>query len=220
MRVGAGEIASGGVLNEVHRLQRGFFAASPHILARRLLGQRLVRTREDGTRLSGTIVEVEAYLGVEDRAAHSFGGRRTARTEPMYGPPGTAYVYFTYGMHHCFNIVCGRVDEPVAVLIRALEPLEGVEAMRELRGVAAGAGESKLCSGPARLCQALGIDLTLNRIDLVSDSRLSLERARSRPLPASRLVNTPRVGVGYAGPWARRLLRWHIRGNPHVSRSR
>jgi DNA-3-methyladenine glycosylase len=209
-----------GISSGASRLRRGFFAAAPDVLARRLLGQRLVRTREDGTRLSGIIVEVEAYLGVEDRAAHSYGGRRTARTEAMYGPPGTAYVYFTYGMHCCFNVVCGRVDEPVAVLIRALEPVEGIEAMRALRGAGARGRDSGLCSGPARLCQALQIDLNLNRIDLVSDSRLCLERARSRPVPASGLVNTPRIGVGYAGPWAGRLLRWHIRGNPHVSRSR
>ena len=107
------------------RIPRSFLAVDPEKLARRLLGQRLVRTLGDGTRLAGIIVETEAYLGVRDRAAHSFGGRRTPRNESMFARPGTAYVYFTYGMHHCVNVVCGRRDEPVAVLIRALEPVEG-----------------------------------------------------------------------------------------------
>src|SRR4051812_10784941 len=94
------------------RLQRPFFATDPVTLAPRLLGQRLVRTLDDGTRLAGIIVEVEAYLGIPDRAAHPFRGRRTPRTEAMYAKPGTAYVYFTYGSHYCMNIVCGRLNEP------------------------------------------------------------------------------------------------------------
>ena len=204
------------------RCGRGFFGVGPVALAKRLLGQRLVRVLADGTRLAGEIVEVEAYLGVEDRAAHSFGGRRTARVEPMYGRPGTAYVYFTYGMHHCFNVVCGDVDEPVAVLIRALEPVAGItemEARRRVKGgVKGGAGSSLLTSGPAKLCQAMEIDRRLNGIDLVTDSRLFIERVRVRSLPAVRMGNSPRIGVAYAGSWASEPLRWFILGNPHVSR--
>jgi DNA-3-methyladenine glycosylase len=199
------------------RAGRRFFARGPAELARRLLGQRLVRVLENGERLGGLIVETEAYLGAPDRAAHSFGGRRTARVEPMYGEPGTSYVYFTYGMHFCFNVVCGRVGEPVAVLIRALEPMEGVERMRELRG---GVADRDLCRGPARLCEALAIDRRLNGVDLAADGRLFIEVARGRPMESRHLANTPRIGVGYAGRWARRRLRWHVRASPHVSGGR
>jgi DNA-3-methyladenine glycosylase len=197
------------------RAGRGFFSKDPARLAVALLGQRLVRTLPDGERLSGIIVETEAYLGVADRAAHSYGGRRTARVEPMYGPPGTAYVYFTYGMHHCFNVVCGREGEPVAVLIRGLEPERGIERMRTLRGRAGSVQD--LCRGPGRLCRAMQIDKALDGIDLVRDARLFIEIVARRPMESRRLVNTPRIGVGYAGRWARRRLRWLVRGNPHVS---
>jgi DNA-3-methyladenine glycosylase len=203
------------------RAPRPFFSTNSITLARRLLGQRLVRIL-NGQRLSGTIVEVEAYLGVEDAAAHTYRGRRSARNEAMYMDPGTAYVYFTYGMHHCLNVVAGKVGEPVAVLIRALEPAEGLDEMFRLR-TSHRPPESRplkvteLCSGPARLCEALDIDLALNRIDLTTDSRLWIERVRSRPFPAAALVNTPRIGVDYAGRWAQEPLRWYIRGNPHVS---
>lgn len=179
---------------------------------------------DDGTRLSGLIVEVEAYLGVEDRAAHSYGGRRTPRNEAMYAAPGTAYIYFTYGMHHCANVVCGREGEPVAVLLRALEPLEGVGAMRRFREATrrrGGLRDRDLASGPGRLCRALALDLSLNGVDLTTDPRLWIELDRSRPFPAGGLVNTPRIGVEGAGePAASRLLRWHVRGNAHVSRRR
>src|SRR5262249_30706689 len=125
----------GGVvlMSRARRWKREDYARPAEELARALLGTTLVRVLDDGTRLAGRIVETEAYLGVEDRAAHSFGGRRTPRNEPMYGKPGMSYIYFTYGMHHCFNIVCGEVDEPVAVLLRGIEPTEGLEVMRRLR---------------------------------------------------------------------------------------
>ena len=200
---------------KVRRAERGFFSADPVSLAQSLLGQRLVRVLPDGERVSGIIVETEAYLGVADRAAHSYGGRRTARVEPMYGAAGTAYVYFTYGMHHCFNVVCGREGEPVAVLIRALEPESGIERMRSNRPRAR--GDSDLCRGPAKLCQAMEIDRKLNGIDLSTDERLFIEIAVLRPMERRRVANTARIGVGYAGAWARRRLRWLIRGNPHVS---
>lgn len=203
------------------RADRRFFATDAETLARRLLGQRLVRVLEDGTRLAGVIVETEAYLGERDAAAHSYGGRRTPRTEPMFGPPGTSYVYFTYGMHHCMNISAGREGEPVAVLIRALEPIEGVERMRALR---AGATSEKplavqaLANGPGRLCQALAIDRTLSGLDMTRSEVLFVERIRRRSLSEWQLVNTPRIGVDGAGAWAHRLLRWYIRGHPCVSR--
>jgi len=191
------------------------FDRDPVHVALALLGQRLVRVL-DGVRLAGTIVEVEAYLGARDRAAHTYGGRRTPRNESMYLPGGHAYVYFTYGLHHCVNVVCGRRDEGVAVLIRALEPTEGLEVMlRHRRGVRR---DTDLCSGPARLTQALAIDRSLDGVDLRSDPRLGVERIRRRPLSPEEVVRTPRIGVGYAGSWVREPLRFLLRASAHVTR--
>jgi DNA-3-methyladenine glycosylase len=205
-------------------LAREFYATESTYLARRLLGQRLVRLLDDGTRLSGLIVETEAYIGPEDRASHAFGGRRTARNESMYARPGTAYVYFTYGMHYCVNVVCARAGVPEAVLIRALEPEEGLEVMAENRGArrrpARPWSPEDLCSGPGKLCQALAIDRALDGADLVRGESLWVERTRQRPLPRSCLGNSPRIGIGFAGPWAARPLRWFIERCPHVSGKR
>ena len=155
----------------------------------------------DGRRVSGIIVETEAYRGPEDRASHAYRGRRTRRTETMYARGGTAYVYFVYGMYHQFNVVTNVADVPHAVLVRALEPVEGVELMRRRRG---GVTPAELTSGPGKLCIALGIDRRLDAADLLGD-RIWLEpgrrslRARSRPARAS-ASTTPRIGS--AGPGA------------------
>jgi DNA-3-methyladenine glycosylase len=207
---------------------RDRFATDSQSLARQLLGHLLVRRLEDGTALAGRIVETEAYIGVKDQASHAFGGRRTPRNEAMYGPPGTAYVYFTYGMHFCFNVVCGNTNDPIAVLIRALEPVLGIEAMTAHRAAASKARDPRfapadLCRGPARLCQALGITRQLNGLDLVTDRRLfvadshPLDSPTSCPAADKDVVRAPRVGVDYAGAWATRRLRWLIAGHPCVS---
>jgi DNA-3-methyladenine glycosylase len=193
------------------------FAGDPVATARRLLGQRLVRV-VDGRRVAGLIVEVEAYLGAPDRAAHTFGGRRTARNESMWRGGGRAYVYFTYGMHYCMNVVCGAEASGTAVLLRALEPTEGVDEMARRRGAAR--RETELCSGPARLTQALAIDRSLDGADLRTGRELFIEAVRARPLPAARVASGPRVGVAYAGAWAKRSLRFWVNGNPHVSKAR
>lgn len=190
------------------------FADDPIAVARRLLGQRLVRVI-NRQRLAGTIVEVEAYLGAVDAAAHTYQGRRTKRNEAMYLPGGHAYVYFTYGMHYCFNVVCGKADEGVAVLVRAIEPTEGLVRMYRNRPTAR--RESDLCSGPAKLTQALEIDRALNGTDLRTAKSLFVEQIRPGPLPQNRLLCTARVGVGYARQWADRPLRFLIKGNSWVS---
>ncbi len=209
---------------------RRFCAAPADVLAPRLLGMRLVRVLASGERLAGEIVEVEAYLGAPDRACHTFGGRRTERNEVMYAPAGSAYVYFTYGMHHCMNIVCGgkwaRDGDAgggvgQAVLVRALHPLDGLDAMRRHRSARRARGarpvrEEDLCSGPARLCQALAIDGALNGTDMLARGALMLEPGE--PGPPRRIVRTGRIGVESAGAWARRRLRWYVKGDPHVSR--
>ena len=195
---------------------RDFYRRDAVTLAKALLGQRLVRVL-DGQRLSGLIVETEAYLGAADQAAHTYQGRRTQRNASMFLDGGHAYVYFTYGMHHCMNVVAGVEDEPVAVLIRAIDPQEGLAAMWPRRAAARKATD--LCSGPAKLCQALDIDRRLNGADLVEGSALSIEQVRQRALPAGQITAAPRIGVDYAGEWARRELRFFVKGNPHVSRS-
>ena len=194
------------------RLSRRFFRRDPVSLCRALLGRTLVRVLDDDTRLAGRIVEVEAYLGATDRAAHTFGGRRTARNASMWLDAGHAYVYFTYGMHWCLNIVSDRAEIPTACLIRALEPVEGIELMREHRGRKP---LHELCSGPAKLTQALRIDRSLDGADLTASPQLFLERGR--PVRPQMITTGPRIGVAYAGAWAAMPLRFYLPGNPHVS---
>ena len=199
------------------RLTRSFFARSSVEVAPALIGTRLVRRLEDGTLLSGVIVEVEAYIGPKDRASHAYAGRRTARNEAMYSSPGTSYVYFTYGMHYCFNAVCASEGVPEAVLIRALEPdPDSLALMRRNRHVEA---EHLLCSGPGRLCQAMEINRGLNGIDLCTSDALWLASGRSRPRQRPRrIVRSPRIGIDSAGAWARRLLRWADAESRHISK--
>ena len=197
---------------DTHRLSRGFFARQTLIVAQALLGQRLVREL-DGIRLSGRVVEVEAYIGEDDQACHARPGL-TKRNAPMYGLPGHAYVYLIYGMHHCLNVVTEREGFPAAVLVRALEPLEGIEKMRELRG---GRPDLPLTSGPARLCQAMGIDRCFDSTDLCApDALLFLEREAA--IPSEAIASSPRIGVrgddvAVSVPW-----RFYIRDNRYVSR--
>ena len=202
------------------RPTKRFYRRDSVTLAKALLGQRLVRVlgNRKHTRLAGTIVEVEAYLGEKDRAAHTFGGRRTPRNESMWRDGGHAYVYFTYGMHHCVNVVASVAGDPVAVLIRALEPAEGLDAMYKHRSKAK--RDTDLCSGPAKLCQALAIDRNLDGCDLTQSKHLFIEQTRKTPLPAARITIGPRIGVSYAQDWADKPLRFFITDNPHVSKPR
>ncbi|MEE9212455.1 MAG: DNA-3-methyladenine glycosylase [Phycisphaeraceae bacterium] len=198
------------------RLPRSFFRRDVTDVAIGLLGQRLVRMYR-GKRLAGVIVETEAYLGVADRAAHTFNGRYTERNRAMWLDGGHAYVYFTYGMHHCLNIVARCEGDPVAVLLRALEPTEGLETMRRFRGQHA-RRETDLCSGPAKLCQALAIDRKLDGTDMTRSGTLFIERARGRAYAGAKIVTMRRIGVDYAGEWAGKPLRFYVKDNPHVSR--
>lgn len=184
----------------------GFLAGDSVAVAPRLLGCVLVRTLPDGTRLSGRIVETEAYHQ-SDAASHSFKGK-TPRTEVMFGPPGRAYVYFTYGMHYCVNVVTGAIDEGSAVLIRALEPMEGLEIMAENRGGLTG---TLLTNGPAKLCQALSINLSWNGHDL---RRGDLMLEIKPPIPTSQIITTTRIGITKD---AHRPWRFYEAGNRFVS---
>ncbi|MEX2673527.1 MAG: DNA-3-methyladenine glycosylase [Phycisphaeraceae bacterium] len=208
---------------EFRPLPRSFYERDVLTLAPLLLGKMLGRTLADGTRLAGRIVEVEAYLGAEDKAAHTFKNRRTARNASMFLPAGHAYVYFTYGMHYCLNVVADRLDHPTACLIRAIEPVLSLDVMRQNRANKIPVHrlrDTDLCSGPAKLAQALAIDTTLDGLDMTTDPQLYLalpsEEDADR-VPADRIVTRPRVGVGYAGEWAEKPYRFYIAGNRHVS---
>ncbi|MDP6580719.1 MAG: DNA-3-methyladenine glycosylase [Vicinamibacterales bacterium] len=201
----------------LRRPPRSFFRRDPVSVARELLGHRLV-SGVGGKQTAGIIVETEAYLGIRDKAAHTYGGRRTHRNRTMWGAAGHAYVYFVYGMHHCINVVAGETGDPVAVLIRALEPETGIDTMFERRHRARRIID--LCSGPAKLCLALGIDLGLDGEDLISSDLLRVESSsRSSPLAAT-IVTAPRVGIAYAEEWQNKPLRFFVADNPHVSPTR
>lgn len=172
-------------------LSRAYFNRPTVQVARSLVGKYLVRSIE-GRELAGKIVEVEAYVGPQDKACHASKGR-TKRTEVLYGPPGLAYVYLIYGMYHCLNVVTEREEFPAAVLIRAIEV------------------EGELIDGPGRLCRALQIDRTLNRYDMTSGDRLWFEDRAVRTSRSS-IATFPRIGVDYAGLWARKPWRFRLDG--------
>ena len=179
-------------------LPRAFYDRDTVAVARDLLGKHLVHVSRGEERI-GKIVEVEAYLGPHDLASHSSRGC-TARTRVMFGPPGHAYVYLVYGIHCCMNVVTEREGHASAVLLRAVEPVMNVE------------GSTR---GPGRLCKAMHVDRRLNGHDLVSDDFFI---ADPHGAGSPRIVRRPRIGVDYAGRWARRHLRFYIRGNPFVSK--
>ena len=170
-------------------LPADFYQRDALLAARDLLGMCLVRLL-DGVRLAGIITEVEAYRGEEDLACHARVGR-TARTAVMYGPPGRAYVYFTYGMHWCLNCVTGEEGYPAAVLIRAVQPLEGLHVIAARRS---GVTEAQWCNGPAKLTRALGIDGSLNGADL-TDAHNGLWIERGEPVQDGQVKTTPRIGI-------------------------
>jgi DNA-3-methyladenine glycosylase len=185
------------VLNK-NRLPRSFYDRDAESVALDLLGKYLVCVR-DGVARVGRIVEVEAYLGEHDQAAHSCKGL-TPRTKVMFGPPGYAYVYLIYGMYHCMNVVTEREGLASAVLLRALEPVKNIELRTQ---------------GPGLLSKAMGIDKTLNEQDLLSDEFFIAHGENDATI---KIVKRPRIGVDYAGEWAKKLLRFYIKDNPFVSK--
>ena len=194
-------------------LQRRFYQRDTITVAKDLLGKILIHESSEGI-TAGRIVETEAYRGPEDQAAHSSGGRRTARNEIMYGPKGYAYVYFIYGLYYCFNLTAGDVaGKPEAVLLRALEPVEGEDLMAKCRG-AKQAKFNGLTNGPSRLCIAMGITKAQNKLDLTAPPLYIKDAAL---VPQEDIVETTRVGVDYAGDWKNKHWRFYIKGNKFVS---
>ena len=171
-------------------LSRDFYSRNTLLIARELLGKKLIR-RIGSLELTGMIVETEAYCGQEDSACHAHRGK-TPRNAVMFGEPGHAYVYFTYGMHYMLNLVTEDENNPCAVLIRAIVPLAGVEEM-EIRRKRKG---PELTNGPAKLCQAFGIDKSLNGWDLTCGKQLWVEDFEK--IPGKSIITTPRIGIDYA----------------------
>ena len=195
-------------------LPRSFYDRPTLTVARELLGAILCRRVDDQLTLRARIVETEAYVGEEDLACHARAGR-TKRTDPLYGPPGMAYVYLTYGMHHLLNAVTEPEGKPAAVLIRAAEPLEGVEHMERARGVR---HAHLLGSGPGKLAQAFGLDLDWNRSDLCGDA-LWIEPGA--PVPDRRVLTSARIGCqNCPEPWASIPWRFYDSDSRHVTPGR
>lgn len=195
------------------KLSRDFLLRSDTLsIARDLLGKLIVVPSENGERVSGMIVETEAYCGITDKAAHSYGGRRTARNEVTYGIGGHAYVFFIYGMYYQLNFVTGPIDNPHVVLIRAVEPVEGVEIMRTRRGPMK---DKNLTSGPGKLCIALGIDRSLNSADLTRD-KIWLEDHKT--FSSDDIATGKRIGIDYAAEDAEKPWRFWVKENEFVSK--
>lgn len=198
-------------------LELEFFLRDAESVARDLLGRFLVRRIEAHRRAVARIVEVEAYLGAADPASHAFGNRRTARTETMFLEGGVAYVYQIYGLHHCLNVVVGPEGQAGAVLVRAVEPVEGADWMRSNRGLDRPLRPGELGGGPGKLCQALAVDRKLDRASLRS-GRLIV--GAGEPVAERLVARGPRVGVDYAGEAAAWELRFAIAGHAEMSRPR
>jgi DNA-3-methyladenine glycosylase len=195
-------------------LPASFYAQPTLVVARQLLGARLVRVLPDGQRLSGRIVETEAYTGLDDLASHGH-SRRTPRNTVMYGPPGRAYVYFTYGNYWLFNAVCEPEDTPAAVLIRAIEPQEGLDEMAARRP---GRDPYEWTSGPAKLVLALGISGEQNGADLTTTD-LGLWIEPDTTIPEALVRTGPRIGLNTTPePWLSLPWRFWVAGSPFVSK--
>lgn len=195
------------------KLARDFYLSENTIAtARNLLGKLLVVPTETGEIVSGMIVETEAYLGAIDKACHSYKNRRTKRTETMFRIGGTAYVTLIYGMYFQFNVVVGEIDLPHAVLIRGVEPVSGIEIMRERRGTMK---DQNLTSGPGKICVAFGIDASFNGADLLK-GKVYLEKYKA--FTHSQISAGKRIGIDYAEEFAEKEWRFWVKNNQFVSR--
>lgn len=199
------------------RLGASFYRRSDLLtLAVELLGKKLVVRENDDSLTTGIIVETEAYNGIHDRACHAYNGRRTARTQTMYQAGGIAYVYKTYGIHDLINIVTGEEGHPTVILLRAIEPLTGLDKMLERRRLT-NPNDYRLTAGPGMLTQALGITTADNATDLISGNRIWLEETNYQ-YTSEQIITSPRVGVAYAGEDA--LLPYRFRIKDHIWTSR
>ena len=201
-------------MSETIKLDRSFYLRDTLKVAQDLIGKILVHVTADGI-TKGRIVEGEAYMGPHDKGAHTYGGKMTGRTKTMFGLGGHAYVYIIYGMYDCMNVVTREEGCPQAVLIRALEPLEGQSLMKQRRGTEK---ETALCSGPGKLCRAMGISRDQNWWDLCGDKLYLIDDGfRPSDKEGYEIAAGKRINIGYAEEAQDYLWRFYIKGNPHVS---
>ena len=203
----------------MNKLSRDFYLRDTLVVARDLLGKHLVHETKD-YRIAGKIVETEAYTGPKDKASHAYGRRRTVRTEVMYDTGGVAYVFLIYGMYCCFNVVTGPKDTPSAVLVRAIEPVEGIEHMAKSRyGIEPSSlspGQKLgICNGPGKLCIAMNIGKAGNGLDLCG-STLYIRDAQNEPFD---IKTSPRINIDYAEEYKDKPWRFYIEGNKYVSKA-
>lgn len=205
------------------RLDKEFYKRDTRVVAEELLGKILVR-KINGRLLKGRIVETEAYIGEIDKACHAYGGKRTQRTELLYGEPGLAYVYFIYGLYHCFNLITEREGYASGVLVRAVEPLEEIETICELRFKKAYKELSRyekknISNGPSKLCMAMNITKAENGVQTIRSDELYVEEpSEEYKLDKFEIVKSKRVGIDYAEEARDFLWRYYIKGNPYVSK--
>lgn len=202
-------------------LNKNFYSTDALTLSKELLGKILVRN-VDGIILKGKIVETEAYIGAIDKASHAYGGRRTQRTETLYGEPGICYVYSIYGMYYCFNVICAQKDVAEGVLIRALEPIEGLEQMSLNRFKKSYSELTKsqiknLTNGPSKLCIAMNIDKSNNAKELILENDIYLENSNDK-VDNLDIIETTRIGIDYAEEAVHFPWRFYIKGNPYISK--
>ena len=195
------------------RFSKKFFERNALTIAEDLLGHYLVRIK-DGKRISGIIVETEAYCGATDKGCHAFGNKRTERTEPMFMEAGTSYIYLIYGLNNCLNVVTEKVDNPHAVLIRAIEPVEGLDIIKANRPKIQKIQD--FTNGPGKLCKAFDIDRSLNKLDMINGDTLFIEK--NPDSPEFKVISAKRIGIDYAGEFKDKLWRKYISGNPFVSK--
>lgn len=194
------------------RIEREFYMRDAVTVAKDILGKIIVKKDDKGKRFSGRITEVEAYMGIFDKASHSYGGKRTKRTEVMYKEGGHSYIFLIYGMYECFNVVVEAEGNPQAVLVRGIEPLENKNLMQEKRKVKK---EKDISNGPGKLTKALGITREDNGVDLVNDKNIWIE---DDGYNVKEIVETTRIGIDYAEEDALKPWRFYIKDSEFISK--
>ena len=193
-------------------MNREFFKNDAVELAKLLLGKKLIRNI-DGQKITSTITETEAYVGPEDKGSHAYNNKRTKRTETMFKDGGHAYIYLIYGMYNCLNVVCAEEGKPEAVLIRSVEPLDHLEYIKKNRNIKSNKIQD-LTNGPGKLCKALKIDTSLDKIDFLNNDELYIEDNVSN----SNIISAKRINIDYAEEYVHKLWRFYIKGNKFISK--
>jgi DNA-3-methyladenine glycosylase len=199
------------------RLTANFYQQNSFNLAQKLLGCFLIRKLASGKTIIGKIVEVEVYFGPDDLASHASKGR-TKRTELMFGPPGYAYIYLIYGMYNCLNIVTEKNNFPAAILIRSLEPIEGIKLMMSNRHLKHSQLVNKITNGPGKLCQALRINNKLNGLNLITSQELFIAKNPQLKIKPKDIISTKRIGIDYAKHYKNKPWRYYLKKNRFVSK--